>query len=180
MRLVRGRRDARWLPSRHNFAIVRLIAFLRCRAARPEPADVILVIDRNQNAFESFALSIVMLIALTSYLCVTLFAAWPAGAGLIAALPLALVAAEIPFLTLAVFFVAMTPEKRLRVQSMCNMLLHLAAAGWFAAGPTWARFVAWPILGLAALNAIAAVVVVLLRGPMARLESSFGGFQSAS
>jgi hypothetical protein len=45
--MVHGNAAARWLPSRHNFALFRLLAWLRLRNAHPEPAPVILGIDRR-------------------------------------------------------------------------------------------------------------------------------------
>jgi hypothetical protein len=53
-----------------------------------------------------------------------------------------------------------------------------AASAYFARSQSWARFVAWQFLAVLALNAIAAVVVLLLRDSIADVESSLGGFSS--
>lgn len=175
MKMIRGRRDARWLPSRHNFALFRLGAYLRCRTARPEPAEVMMAIDRHQSALENYSVSAWVLLTLTCYLAATLFGSWPTTLGVMAALPVAAVVAEAPFFILAPFLAPLDGAKTLRIQAPGNMLMYLAAAVWFSAKPSWVRFAAWQFLGFAALNAIAAVLVFLLRGRIARLESAFVG-----
>ena len=74
MRVVRGRADARWLPSRHNFALFRLAAFLRLRRARPEPCDGSCVIDRHQSAMETWLVMSWVTLTFACYLAATLFA----------------------------------------------------------------------------------------------------------
>lgn len=177
MRIVRSRADARWLPSRHNFALFRLLAYLRGRNAKPEPADAILIVDRHQSAFENYAVSAWVLFTLTCYLAATLFASWPVPLALAAALPVAAVAAHVPFF-LAAALLAPFPirdQTHLRIQSFLMMLTLLATSAWFATRPSWVRFVAWQFLGFAALNAIAAAIVFALRGPIARMENAIGG-----
>ncbi len=180
MRIVRGRVDARWLPSRHNFALFRLGAYLRGRNATPEPADTILIVDRHQSAFETYAVSAWVLLTLTCYVTATLFASWPAPLALAAALPVAAVAAHVPFFVAAALLAPfpMRDATHLRVQSFLMMLTLLAASSWFATRASWVRFAAWQFLGLAALNAIAAAIVFALRAPIARLENAIGGATS--
>jgi hypothetical protein len=179
MRIIRGRADARWLPSRHNFALFRLAAYLRCRTARAEPAEVILVIDRNQSAFETYAVSAWIFLTLTGYLAATLFGSWPVVAGIATALPVAVAVSHAPFFILAPFLAPLDGAKTLRVQSAAILLLHVAAAVWFGTRASWVRFVAWQFLGFAALNAIAAAIIFLLRHRIAQLEDAFGGSPSA-
>jgi hypothetical protein len=179
MRIIRGRADARWLPSRHNFALFRLAAYLRCRTAKPEPAETILVIDRNQSAFETYAVSVWLLLTLTGYLAATLFGSWPVVTGVAAAFPVAVAVSHAPFFILAPFLAPLDGAKTLRVQSAALLLLYVAAAVWFATRASWVRVVAWQFLGIAALNAIAAAIVFLLRHRIAQLEDAFGGSPSA-
>lgn len=175
MKLVRGRADARWLPSRHNFALFRLGAFLRLRRAKPEHRDVIMVIDRHQSAFETWTVMIWLIVTLACYLAVTLLANWHVAIALATSLPLAFALLEVPALLSAV---AITPftQNGIRVNSIVVMLLFTAASAYFAIRPTWIRFVAWQFLALLALNAIAAVIVFALRDTIAQLE---GGVTSA-
>ena len=178
MRIVRGRRDARWLPSRHTFAVFRLAAYLRCRMSSPEPAEVILVANRDQSAFENFSVCLWIVSTVICYLAATLFRSWPIVPALALALPTALIAIEVPFFLFAPLLSFFDPKTRLRAQSAGMMLLHLLGSAWLATTDSWARFVAWPVLALAVLNAIAAIALFLMRGPIARLESSFGGTTS--
>lgn len=180
MRLIRGRGDARWLPSRHNFALFRLAAYLFARSAKPEPSDAIFVVDRHQSTVETYAVSLWVLFTLTCYVAATLFASWPVPLALAAALPVAAVAAHVPFFVTAAFLAPFTmrDELHLRAQSFLMMLTLLGLAGWFATRPSWVRFAAWQFLGFAALNAVAAAIVFTLRGSIARLENAIGGLPS--
>ena len=164
MRVVRGRRDARLLPSRHRFALFRLVAFLRLRAAKPEPRDgLILVVDRDQTAIEHHAISLWIVLTVTCYFAATLFGSWPLPLALPAAFFVAAMAVEVPLLVFGTFVSS-------RVNSVLCMLVFIAAAAWFATQRSWARFAAWQFLAVIALNAVAAAIVFLLRGPIARLE----------
>lgn len=169
MKLVRGRADARWLPSRHNLALFRLGAFLRLRRAKAEHRDVIMVIDRHQSAFETWTMMSWLIVTLACYLAVTLFANWHVAIALITALPLAFVLLEVPVIISAL---VITPfaQNGIRVNSIVVMLLFTAASAYFATRPTWIRFVAWQFLALLALNAMAAVIVYALRDAIAQLE----------
>jgi hypothetical protein len=158
VRVVRGRGEARWLPSRHRFALFRLYAFLRLRRAKPEPAEaMILVVDRDQTAFEHYGISIWILVMVTCYFAAVL--PWPL------ALPLALIAIEV-LICAAGILVRRGPRGNAFVISL---LLAIASA-YFAMQQSWVRFVAWQFFALVALNAFAAAIVFLLREPIARLE----------
>lgn len=190
MRLVRGRADARWFPSRHNFALFRLAAFLRLRRARPEPCDAILIIDRNQSATENWLVMSWVTLTLACYLAATIFVDWHIALALATSLPLAIALLEVPAfasaLTIAPIWSAITRRDTngIRVNSVVVMLLFIAASAYFATHSTWIRFVAWQFLALLVLNAIAAVIVFSLRDSIARLEatvalSTEGGVPSA-
>lgn len=175
MRLVRGRADARWFPSRHNFALFRLAAFLGLQRARPEHRDVILVIDRHQSATETWMVLWWLTLTLACYLAATLFAGWHVAIAIAIALPLAFALLEVPAIVSALTF-ARFSRNGIRVNGMVVMLLFTAASAYFATRPTWVRFVAWQFLALLALNAIAAAIVFALRDTIAQLE---GGVTSA-
>lgn len=185
MKVVRGRADARWLPSRFNFALFRLVAFLRMRNAKPETRDVALIVDRNQNAIESFALSAWIALTLACYVAAVLPGRWPRSIALLVAIPIAVALPQIAIIlfgtTLIPLWNAMTRtrvENVMRVTSAGMMLLFFAATLWIARSPSWARFAAWQVLVLVGLNAIAAAILFLLRGAMADLERSVGGLTS--
>lgn len=176
MKIVRGRADARWLPSRFNFALFRLYAFLRMKNARPEPADVSLVIDRNQNPIESAVLSAWTTATLTCYAAETLFEAWPLPLALLAGAPVAITCLEIPVIAVGVSL--RHRPNNIPVNSVVLMSLLIGAALYLARAPSWVRFAAWQFLGAVALNAIAAAIVFLLRGAIADMESAAGGTSS--
>lgn len=175
MKFVRGRADARWFPSRHNFALFRLGAFLCLRRARPVQRDVILVIDRHQNAAEMWLVMLWLTSTLACYLAATLFAGWHVALALATSLPLAFVLLEVPAIVSAMT-VARFSRNGIRANGIVVMLLFTAASAYFAMRPTWVRFAAWQFLVVLALNAIAAAIVFALRNAIAQLE---GGVTSA-
>ena len=176
MKIVRGRADARWLPARFNYALFRLYAFLRMKTAKPEPADVSLVLDRNQNPIESAVLSTWTTATLMCYAAETLFDAWPLPLALLAGIPVAITALEIPIVALGVPL--RNRGYNIPLHSFVLMSLLTAAALYFARAQSWIRFVAWQFLGAIALNAIAAGIVYLLRGAIAEMENATGGITS--
>jgi hypothetical protein len=175
VKLVRGRAEARWFPSRHNFALFRLAAFLRLRRAEPEHRDVILVIDRHQSAVETWTVMCWLIVTLACYVAVTLFADWHVAIALAISLPLAFALLQVPPILSALTIGPFT-ENKIHVNGIVVMLIFTAASVYFATRPTWIRFVAWQFLALLALNAIAAVIVFALRDAIAQLE---GGVTSA-
>jgi hypothetical protein len=178
---VRNRADARWFPSRHNFALFRLAAYLCLRRARPERRDGMLVIDRHQSATETWLVMSWVTLTFACYLAMTLFVDWHIVVALSVSLPLAIVFLEVPAilsaLTIAPLFHSIARDRAagFRVNGVVIMLLFSAASAYFALHPTWIRFVAWQFLGLLALNAIAAVIAFPLRHSIARLEAQVGG-----
>lgn len=176
MRAVRNRAEARWFPSRHNFALFRLAAYLRLRRARPEHRDGFFVIDRHQSATETWLVMSWVTLTFACYLATTLFVDWHIALALLISLPLAVVLLEVPAilsaLTIAPLF---RVTNGFRVNGIVIMLLFSAASAYFALHPTWIRFVAWQFLALLALNAIAAVIAFPLRHSIARLEAEVGG-----
>lgn len=162
MRLVRDREDARWLPSRFQFALFRLAAFLRLRATPPQPrSGIILMIDRHQSAFENYAVSIWMVVTIAAYFAFELPQLWPL------ALLFALMTLQV------VVVVSGLIMRSIRANSIAMMLLFLLASAHYARANTWVRFAGWQVLALAALNAFAAVIVFALRGAIAKREAAF-------
>jgi hypothetical protein len=176
VKIVRGRADARWLPSRFNFALFRLYAFLRMKSAKAEPADVSLVIDRNQNPIESAVLSTWTTATLACYAAGTLFGSWPLPLALMAGVPVAITCLEIPIV--AVGIPLRRRENNIPLNSLVLMSLLIVAALYFARAHSWVRFAAWQFLGAVALNAIAVGIVFLLRGSIAEMENAVGGITS--
>jgi hypothetical protein len=185
VRIVRGRADARWLPSRHDHALFRLYAYLRLRRARPEQRDVILIVDRHQSNPETWIVMSWLIVTMACYLAATLFARWPVPIAIAVSVPIAIVLMEVPLLVwgLTIGPVARTITRRedwIRFNSIVVMSLFTIASAYFATRPAWVRFVAWQFLGVLVLNGVAAVIVFALRGSIAKLEANvFGGATSA-
>ena len=173
MNVVHDRPQAKWLPSRHRFALARLVAFVmltcgtgsqpvrRPKGGRFAAADglrtrptsdvdrLILAIDPDQSAIENYAASIWYLGSLTCFIA--------AFVPLLIAFPLALVVIEIPIYAFGL------PFGNRRVTSAGYVLCGAGAAFYFALQPNWIRFPAYAFLGVIALNAIAFVIMWLLR-----------------
>jgi hypothetical protein len=177
---VRGRRDARWLPSRYRFALFRLWAYFRARRAAPEPANTILIIDRDQSASEQYVVGAWVFLTTAAYLEATLFRTWAWPLSTLAAIACSAMLVELPFFLGAPVAALLAKEKRQAMQSAFMMALYVGVSLWLSTSATWARYLAWLVLAVTGLNAIAWVIVQLLRGSIARLESSFGGSPSAA
>lgn len=175
MKIVRGRADARWLPSRHNFALFRLGAYLRLRSARPEVSDAIYVIDRHQSATETWLVQSWLIATVACYVAATLFSRLHLAVALLIALPLTFACIDVPALISAIVIAPFVRNPH-RVNGAVVMLIPTVASLYYATRPTWLRFVAWQFLGVLALNAIAALIVFAMRDSIARLE---GGVTSA-
>lgn len=179
MRMVRGNAAARWMPSRHNFALFRLMAWLRLRNARPEPGQVILGIDRHQSNTETWIVTLWVLILSTIFID-TVFAL-----PLVLSFILAVVGLQAALISSGLLVTPLwnavtrlgTPG--VRVSSVVTMGLLTAGAVNCAMRPAWVRFAGWHFLSMLGLNAIAAVILFLFRDSIAQLEASVGGVSSA-
>jgi hypothetical protein len=179
MKMVQGNAAARWLPSRHNFALFRLLAWLRLRNARPVPSAVILGIDRHQSNTETWTVTVWVLVMATIFLSAAL--AIPLALSFVLAVAGFQVALITSGLTIAPLWNAVTRlgTPGVRVSSFVIMGLLTAGAAYCTTRPTWVRFAGWHFLSMLGLNAISAVIVFLLRDSIAQLEASAGGAPSA-
>ena len=175
MRIVRGRADARWLPSRFNYGLFRLYAYLRMKTARPEPRDVALVIDSNQNRVESFSIGVWTTLTLACYAAGTWFASWPLPLGLLAGIVVGITCLEIPVILMGLI---RRKSNNIPLNSALMMALLIGAAAVFTREESWIRFVAGQFLGVVALNAVAAAIVFLLRHAIGEMEHAAGGLTS--
>ena len=174
MRIVYDRAEARWLPSRAGFALARLIAFVMLRRAHPQAAPGLrLIVQREQIALEQYAVSVWVLLTTIAYLTATLtrWMVLPAAAAV--AIVSAAFIVEIPYLLLGALLLPFRAGNRKLLSTAC-MILLLLASSYFATRATPVRFVAYFALLLFALNAVAAVVMFALRGPVRRLEERCG------
>jgi hypothetical protein len=173
VKTVRRRSEARWLPSRHRFAIFRLYGLLRLAMATNEAgsADIALTIDRDQSNDEQYAVALLVFATVTSYLAVLLPFVTPVAIAM--AIPLSGFAVQVP-----VFIVgSLLPRWRnnLSINSVVLMATITAASIYFARGGSWAHFVAWFFLGTLIANGAAWCIVFLLRGRIAEIDRLYGG-----
>jgi len=151
----------KWLPSRHHFALARLVAYVMLAGgaddAMPNGVDrVILAKDRYQSAIENYTATVWYLAILVCFLA--------AFVPLIVALPLALMVVEIPIYAFGL------PFRSRRITSMGYVLCGAAEAWYLALQRTWIRAGAYAFFGVVALNALAFVVMWLLRGRVRAAE----------
>lgn len=179
MKIVRGRGDARLLPSRYNFALVRLVAYFRVRRARREERNVVLMINRHQSNGETFLVMIWLMLTLACFFDGFWFASS------VSMLPLAFLSGAIVMNVATVASGASIPplwnavtRRRTpasKVNSFVMMSLWFVLAALCATRGTWVRFAAWQFFAIAALDFVAAAIMFLLRESVERLEANFGG-----
>lgn len=185
MKIVRDPR-AKWLPSRHRYALSKLLAFAMFRAARlpaggqsreeslqTSPASdaatsvasighYVFSIDRNQSSLEAFAVATLVFITTAVDLAVLL----PLRPWL--AIPLAILVT--PWLLQIPLYIAGLLFQNESVTSIAILTVVAGASSLVATMPTPARFVTWFYFAVLALNAIAWVIVQPLRRRMDALE----------
>ncbi|MEK6374176.1 MAG: hypothetical protein AABO58_15925 [Acidobacteriota bacterium] len=155
----------KWLPSRHHFALARLIALMMLKTTPRPAADVdrvMFAVDRHQSTAENYAVSILFTAITTCYIATMLPLAAPLA--LVSALPLALIAIQILLVAGGLIV------RSIAANSAFMMLCAVAASLYFATRTTWVRFAAYTFLAVVALNAIAFVVMWLLRDRVRELE----------
>lgn len=168
MKIVRDRGDARWLPSRFNFALFRLFAYVKFLSSRPEPRPgLMLSLDRYQSALENYTVCAFIVAVVTAYFAAFLhpvLALLAAIFALQAGIVLSRFAARI----------AVPPDAvTIRADSFIIMTPIVAASFYFAPQHSAAGYVARGFLAIAVLNAIASAIMFLLRGRVAALEAKF-------
>lgn len=141
MQFVENNPAARWLPSRHRFALARLIASLVHSHASPKITvdHLLLSIHRDQSAIESYAISIWLLIATSAY--VASLIPLPIAGAIAIAIPLSALLLQVPIF--------------LPGTSFLIMLLQFCLAAYFADAESPVHYVAWFSLILFIANAIA-------------------------
>ena len=138
--------------TRHNFALARLIA--KCgTGSQPVPPlgvdRVILANDRHQSAVENYSAAFGYLALLACFL--------GAFMPLFAAVPLSLVAIEIPIFAFGL------PFNDRRITSAGYVLCGAAMAWYLVLQPRWIRFAGYAFFAVLALNAVAFLILWLLR-----------------
>ena len=177
MKFVRDCPEARRLPSRFHFALARLLALARSYAATPRPDvdRVVYAIDRHQNAAEHYAVSLWVVVTVACYVASAL-PLKPAAAAA-ASLVLGPIVAQIPIVVVGVLVLLFNRGKMrdaVGINSAACMTLLFLASAYFAQRRSPVRFVAWFFFVVVALNALAWVILTLMRKRIRRMETECG------
>ncbi len=141
------------MTARYNFALARLIAFVCGTGSQPVPVPgvdrVILANDRHQSAAENYTAALAYLALVICFLT--------AFMPLWAAAPLSLIAIEIPIYVFGI------PFNNRRAVAAGYVLCGAAMSWYLILQPRWIRFAGYAFLAVLALNAVAWVIMGLLR-----------------
>lgn len=172
MNVVTGRPEARWLPSRHRFALARLIAYAKLRGARVVTNDadhLILAIDRDQTAAEMNGIAVWISATTVCYLAAMLPLVWPAA--IVVAIPIAAIVLNFPIVVIGpIVRILLGDGDHVRLISAITMSLFVIASACVAASSSWSRYVAWFFFAVLIVNAAAAAAVWFLRGEIRAAE----------
>src|SRR5438067_1648368 len=144
MEIIEDNPAALWLPSRHRFALSRLIAFAIHRRVHPKMTvdHLLLAIDRDQSAIETYALSTWVLVASICYVAALL--PLPAAASIVLAIPIAWFLLQLPI--------------PLGANSAVLLLIQFCAAAYFATVQGPVHVAAWFSLTIFIANAAAWII----------------------
>lgn len=159
---------AKWLPSRHRYALSKLIAWAVFRLAhRQSPTGRhIFAIDRDQSTLEIFTVAMIVFLATTADIAALLpLPPW---------LSIPIAAAATPWLLQIPLYVAGVPFQSEKVTSIAIMGVVVALSVWVATKPTPLHFVPLVFLGILVINGVAWLVVLPLRRRMEKLEQECG------
>jgi len=170
--VVTDKPEARWLPSRHHFALSRLIAYAKLRGARAianNAEHLILPIDRDQTAVEMNSVAIWVFFTTVCYIAATLPLILPAA--IVVAIPLAAIVLQFPIVGIGPIVRMMIGDgDHIKIISAITMVLLVIASAYFAVSTSWPRYVAWLFFAVLIVNGTAAILVWLLRDGMREAE----------
>ncbi|MGA8810733.1 MAG: hypothetical protein WB973_22905 [Thermoanaerobaculia bacterium] len=172
MNVVTDRPEAHWLPSRHRFALSRLIAYANLRGARAPVNDVehlILPIERDQTAIEMNAVAVWVFLTTVCYIATTLPLILPAA--IVVAIPLAAIVLQFPIVVIGpIVRMLIGDGDHVKIISAITMALLVIASSYFAVSNSWPRSVAWLFFAVLIMNGAAAIIVRLLRNRIRAAE----------
>lgn len=182
MKIARPQAAVPWAPSRHRYALFRLIAYLRLARTQAQSCvrdeSRVLAIDRDQSMFEQYTIAVFVWVTVAAFLAAMLSTR--------VILPLA-IAVSIPIAALlfsmgvVVTGVAITPA--LHAIGLPRGVSNIAPNSWvlltcvflpssyFAISNSWARYPAWLFLGAMVMNGVASIVLFFLRARLRAAEA---------
>lgn len=171
MKVVTDRADAAALPSRHHFAIFRLLAAARFPMLRPRvQRGIVLHLDEYQSSFENYTVAGIVWIIGSAYLIDALAHVVPLLLAAIIGIALSPLVLQFPFYVTGAIATAIHDGDNRRLNSIAVMSVLLIASTYYAMQQTWVCWPARAFLALTALNALAAPVAWLMRERMTAME----------
>lgn len=175
MKVVRDCAEARWLPSRFNFALFRLFAYARLQALKPVTRPgLLLAVERHQSAAENYIVCVAMIVLVTFYFAAILATTMLTLPAFVLAVPAAIIAIQAHIALSGLIMRNFRKIEAIAGDSVLFMITAIAAAVYFATGDSAALWAARAFLLVVVLNAIAAVVVFALRNRIADAERRLG------
>jgi len=171
MKVVRRHPAGRWLPSRRTFALFRLAALVRMRGVSREESDVFLAVDPGQSAFEQYTVGSWIFLTTICFIAAWLQRWIPLAAAVVCAIALSGWALQLPVYAVGL---SLPGRNNQRLNSKVLFALLFAAAAWAITMRTW---IFWPgalFFAAAALNAVAALVMLPLRRVVDSMERQCG------
>jgi hypothetical protein len=166
MNVAVNRPEARLLPSRHRFALARLLAYVRLRLDRPaagQPEHLILPIERDQTAAEINCVAVWVFVTTACYVAASL--PFSLLLSVVLAIPLAAIVIHVPIIAGGIGLrLVMGDGNHIKIISVITMGLLLIASSYAVTTTSWARFVAWLFIAVLVVNTAASVTLRLLRG----------------
>ena len=175
MRAVRDRADARWAPSRFNFAIFRLAALIiGSRVKLERRAGEVLVIDRNQNSVESYAVSAWVVASLSAYMQSVMVR--PIGwiAATLLSVPIVMALLQIIVVVGGLIVLPAPGGDHTRFNGALLMTGFSGISAWMASTSLWSRYVGMLFLIIVAMNAVAAIALRVLGKQVAAADRERG------
>lgn len=170
MKLIRERADARWIPSRHRFALFRLVAWALFRASGPKPQPgLALGIDRDQSAIENYTVAAWIMGSASCFAFALLDRVLVTPAAAVIAPFAAAVALQV-FVVAPGFVRGWRNRDNTGTNSFVTMTAMAVTAIYLAQSDRWVRVAAWLFLGSLAANAVASMIARLLQSRFAAAE----------
>lgn len=184
MTIARSQAAVPWVPSRHRFALFRLIAYVRLLRTRHEqmhPATgadrIVLAVDPDQSTAEAYTVAILVLLTVASFFAALLSARLVLAAAILIALPLAMLAFSAAMVLVGLVVTALRhavgaprAPSNITVNSTVMLTGVTLAASYFATWQSWVRIPSWIFLGALVLNTACSAVLFVLRNRVRAAE----------
>lgn len=182
MKINRAQAIVPWIPSRHRYALFRLVAYVRLLQTRHEQCVLdetrVLAIDRDQSTAETYVVGALVWMTVTSFVCELLSRRLVPAAAVAIAVALATLAVSAAVVAVGTLVAPLLHAiglprgpHNINLNSTIMLLAITLAASYYALFPSWVRVPAWIFLGSIAANGIAAIVLFIVRKRVREAEA---------